>query len=119
MEKKLPQLIQETLARFPVQRPLRLMFQDEARFGRISDCCYCWYKKPLRPLVKAILTHQYVYAYGAVSISQGNFDSLVLPHFSAARYRNENIMMVLGGAGGYKNQSMPIPGNICLLSVPP
>jgi DDE superfamily endonuclease len=66
-----------------------------------------------------MLTHQYVYAYGAVSILQGNFDSLVLPHFSAARYRNENIMMVLGGAGGYKNQSMLIPGNICLLSLPP
>lgn len=29
--------------------------------------------------VKAMLTHQYVYAYGAVSIPQGNFDSLVLP----------------------------------------
>jgi hypothetical protein len=38
------------------------MFQDEARFGRISDCRYCWAKFPLRPTVKAMLTHQYVYA---------------------------------------------------------
>ena len=51
------------------------MFQDEARFGRISDCRYCWAKFPLRPTVKAMLTHQYVYAYGAVSIPEGNFDS--------------------------------------------
>ena len=79
MEKKLPQLIQETLASFPVKQPLRLMFQDEARFGRISDCCYCWCKEPLRPLVKAMLSHQYVYAYAAVSPQDGKLDSLVLP----------------------------------------
>jgi hypothetical protein len=86
------------------------MFQDEARFGRISDCCYCWAKFPLRPIVRAMLTHQYIYAYGAVSIPQGNFDSLVLPHVNSAcmalflaeisqRYPDENIVMVLDGAG--------------------
>ncbi len=86
------------------------MFQDEARFGRISDCCYCWAKFPLRPTVKAMLTHQYVYAYGAVSIPQGNFDSLALPHVNSEcmalflkeiskRYPNENIVMVLGRCG--------------------
>ncbi len=56
------------------------MFQDEARFGRLSRCRYCWAKFPLRPTVKVMLVHQYVYAYSAVSIPQGNFDSLVLPH---------------------------------------
>ena len=34
------------------------MFQDEARFGRISDTRYCWARRPMRPLVKAMLTHQ-------------------------------------------------------------
>ena len=106
------------------------MFQDEARFGRISDCCYCWAKFPLRPTVKAMLTHQYVYAYGAVSIPQGNFDSLVLPHVNSEcmalflkeiskRYPNENIVMVLDSAGWHKSQSMLIPDNIRLLSLPP
>ena len=27
---------------FPTYRPLRVMYQDEARFGRISDTRYCW-----------------------------------------------------------------------------
>ena len=40
---------------FPLPRPLRLMYQDEAHFGRIGDTRYCWVKKPLRPLVKAML----------------------------------------------------------------
>ena len=43
------------------------MFQDEARFGRISDTRSCWCRRPARPLVKAMVTQQYTYAYGAVS----------------------------------------------------
>jgi hypothetical protein len=54
------------------------MYQDEARFGRISDTRYCWARRPMRAMVKAMLTYQYTYAYGAVSPLDGKFDSLVL-----------------------------------------
>ena len=43
--KKLPERLAEEVAAFPVSRPFRLMFQDEARFGRISDVRHCWDKK--------------------------------------------------------------------------
>ena len=43
----------------------------------------CWCKKPLRPLVKAMLTHEYVYVYAAVSPVDGRLDALVLPHVNA------------------------------------
>lgn len=130
MEKKLPAVIKDTLASFAVQQPLRLMFQDEARFGRISDCCYCWCKKPLRPLVKAMLSHQYVYTYGAVSPMDGKFDSLVLPEVNgdwmqlflteiASRYPSENIVMVVDGAGWHKRKTFDIPANLKLLFLPP
>jgi DDE superfamily endonuclease len=106
------------------------MFQDEARFGRISDCRYCWAKRPLRPVVKAMLTHEYVYAYGAVSIADGRFDSLVLPHVNgacmelflgeiASRYPQENIIMVVDGAGWHRNHTMKLPPNLKLLFLPP
>lgn len=122
--------MEEAITSFAVERPVRVMFQDEARFGRISDCRYCWAKFPLRPMVKAMLTHQYVYAYGAVSIADGAFDSLVLPHVNSdcmalflleisRRYPNENIVMVLDGAGWHKSQSMTIPDNLRLLPLPP
>ncbi len=76
-----------------------------------------------------MLTHQYVYAYGAVSISQGNFDSLAPPHVNRDcmalffneipdRYPNDNIVRVLDGAGWHKRVTMPIPDNIRLLSLP-
>ncbi|WP_165923007.1 hypothetical protein [Sulfurirhabdus autotrophica] len=32
------------------------MFQDEARFGRISDTRHCWCPKPMRPMAKAMVT---------------------------------------------------------------
>jgi hypothetical protein len=105
------------------------MFQDEARFGRISDTCYCWAKKPMRSLVKAMLTHQYTYAYGAVSPADGRFDSLVLPSVNgqcmqyfideiAKRYPQENIVMVLDGAGLHQ-AAFKRPCNLRLHLLPP
>ena len=77
-----------------------------------------------------MLTHQYVYAYGAVSIADGRFDSLVLPHVNglcmqlfltevAQRYPQENIIMVLDGAGWHKNQAIVLPENLKLHFLPP
>jgi hypothetical protein len=37
------------------------MFQDEARFGRISDVRTCWHKKPHRPQVRTQVTQHYTY----------------------------------------------------------
>ena len=56
--KKLPERLAEEVAAFAISRPLRLMFQDEARFGRISDVRHCWDKKPHRPMVRAMVTQQ-------------------------------------------------------------
>ena len=60
------------------------MFQDEARFGRISDVRRCWAPKPLRPVCRAMLTHEYTYAYGAVDVCTGELDSL---DFAARQHR--------------------------------
>jgi len=106
------------------------MFQDEARFGRISDVRNCWAKKPMRPLVKAMLTHEYTYVYGAVSPCDGQLDSLVLPSVNAQcmqifcqevsqRYPTENIVMVLDGAGWHKAAALQLPSNLRLLFLPP
>ena len=120
----------EIVASWNNARPLRLMFQDEARFGRISDTRYCWCRRPHRPLVHAMLTQQYTYAYGAVSPQDGAFDSLVLPHVNsecmqvfldeiANRYPNDNVIMVLDGAGWHKSKSFRLPEPMRLLFLPP
>ena len=106
------------------------MFQDEARFGRIADVRRCWCPKPLRPMVRAMVTQEYTYAYAAVSPADGRMDSLILPHVNgrcmqlfidelAARYRNERIILILDGAGWHKSSEIRLPDNLRLLSLPP
>lgn len=72
--KKLHDILGEIERTWPGQGPIRLMFQDEARFGRISDTRYCWCPKPFRPMVKAMVTQEYTYAYAAVSVMDGKLD---------------------------------------------
>ena len=54
------------------------MFQDEARFGRISDTRRCWCPKPARPMAQAMVTQEYTYVYAAVSPLDGTLDTLIL-----------------------------------------
>ena len=130
MEKKLKERVDEIVTTWSDDRPLRLMFQDEARFGRIADTRYCWCRRPDRPLVSAMVTQQYTYAYGAVSPLDGAFDSLVLPHVNSecmqifineivSRYPNDNIIMILDGAGWHKSNDFNLPDNLRLLFLPP
>ena len=106
------------------------MFQDEARFGRISDVRRCWAPKPLRPLCQAMLTHEYTYAYAAVDVNTGVLDSLVLPHVNtdcmqvfldevAQRHCHEHILLVLDGAGWHRSKTLVVPPNMSLLPLPP
>ena len=106
------------------------MFQDEARFGRISDVRRCWAPKPLRPLCQAMLTHEYTYAYAAVDVNTGVLDSLVLPHVNtdcmqvfldevAQRHCHEHILLVLDGAGWHRSNTLVVPPNMHLLPLPP
>ncbi|MDP1991859.1 MAG: hypothetical protein Q8K00_12660 [Syntrophales bacterium] len=78
--KKTAHLIAEVRKTWAGEGPIRLMFMDEARFGRISDTRRCWCPKPIRPVCYAMVSQEYTYAYAAVSVSDGEMDSLILPH---------------------------------------
>ena len=104
------------------------MFQDEARFGRISDTRRCWCPRPTRPLCQAMVSQQYTYAYAAVSVADGELDSLLLPHVNgacmqlfidevAARHPGERVVMVMDGAGWH--QGLKQPANMRLVKLPP
>ena len=71
-----------------------------------------------------------VYSYGAVSIADGCFDRLVLPHVNgqcmrlflneiAQHYSQKKIITVLDGAGWRKNQAMVLTTNLKLQFLPP
>jgi hypothetical protein len=78
VEKKLLETLQN-LCQDWQGKPIRLMFQDEARFGRINDVRRCWAPKPMRPLCQAMLTHEYTYAYASCEPATGTMDALILP----------------------------------------
>jgi len=82
--KKLASIVEQEAVRQEQQgRRFRLMFQDEARFGRINDPRRCWAPKGFRPEVGMQIVREYTYAFGAVSPHDGTLDSLVLPVVSA------------------------------------
>lgn len=77
-----------------------------------------------------MVTQEYTYAYAAVSPSDGLLDTLILPSVKGAcmqvfvdkiahRHPDENILMVVDGAGWHRSQSLNLPGNLQFLFLPP
>jgi transposase-like protein len=106
------------------------MFQDEARFGRISDPRKCWAPAPLRPTVPLALVREYNYAYAAVSPVDGaidwmlaaKMDTLTMGSFLSSvskRHHDEFIIMVVDGAPSHRSAQLIIPKNMALVRFPP
>lgn len=106
------------------------MFQDEARFGRISVPQPCWAPKGVRPEVPEQLIREYVYVYSAVSPKEGQMDSLILPDMYrgtlsvfleevSRRYPQDEILMVMDNAPCHRAGDLHVPGNITLFPLPP
>jgi len=109
---------------------VRLMFQDEAGFGRINKPKYCWCFKGLRPVVPCHHIREYRYAYGAVEPLTGENFFLILPYSNtdcmnvflkelSEAYPNDTIILVCDGASWHKSNSLTIPENIRLFFLPP
>lgn len=111
-------------------RPLRLLFQDEGRFGRISEPRRCWAPAGLRPEVGTQLVREYSYAFAAVAPHDGTLHSLVLPEVGgeamslflaqvARCHLDAFILMVLDGAAWHSAHNLEVPPNMRLLPLPP
>jgi transposase len=110
--------------------PIRLMFQDEARFGRMSDPKRCWVPAPDRPLINQALVREYKYIFGAVCPKTGLHEfmiadnmktenmSLFLAQVSKA-HPKEFVIMVVDGASTHKSKALIIPDNVALILLPP
>ena len=84
----------------------------------------------MRPLVKAALVREYVYAYAAVCPYEGWLDSLVLPAVNtdlmeiflaevAQRHPKDFLAMVIDGARWHTSSQLTLPDNIGLIPLPP
>ena len=111
-------------------RRVRLMFQDESRFGRMARIRRCWSPAPQRPVVANGYEREFTYVYGAVSPLEGEFDWMLsekmntecmgtfLAQVSAA-HPHEFIVMIVDGAASHIAKALNIPDNIRLYRLPP
>ena len=109
---------------------VRLMFQDEAGFGRINKPKYCWCFPGFRPTVPCHHIREYRYAYGAVEPLTGDSCFLVLPYSNtvcmnvflrelSAKYPDDLILLACDGASWHKSKTLIVPPNIRLFFLPP
>jgi hypothetical protein len=109
---------------------LLVMFEDEARFGRMSRPMRCWAPLGTRPEVKTQLVRQYDYAFGAVAPLTGQMDSLILPDCDtqmmglfleevSERHPDKHILMFMDQAAWHTTEKLKIPGNMTLDYLPP
>ncbi len=110
--------------------PLRLMFQDEARFGRMSDPRSCWAPAPHRPVVNLALIREFRYEYAAVSPWDGCLDFMTTEKMNTENmsnfllqvgeaHKDEFIVMVVDGASSHRSKELKIPENVSLIRLPP
>lgn len=110
--------------------PLRLMFQDEARFGRMSDPRSCWAPAPLRPLINLALVREFRYEYAAVSPWDGHLDYMTAEKMNTENmtkflsqvsdaHPNDFCVVVLDGASSHKSKDLAVPNNVSLIFLPP
>lgn len=130
-KKKLPDVLGTLLEPTEVRgRRVRLMFQDEARFGRMVRIRRCWAEKPMRPTVCNGYEREFLYVYGAVSPMQGQLDWMIASEMNTVRmteflaqvsaaHRREFIVMVVDGASSHVAKDLVVPKNMRLLRLPP
>ena len=109
--------------------PVRLIFQDEARFGRMSDPRSCWAPAPKRPMVRLAMVREFRYEYAAVSPWSGDLDYMTAEKMNTenmniflkliSRTHKRNFMvMILDGAPSHKGKELKFPRNIALAFLP-
>ena len=111
------------------RRPLRVMFADEARFGRMNRPQACWAPTGVRPEVASQLIREYIYLYGAVCPTDGTCAFLILPasdtecfqiflNTVAKKFSRSQILLVVDGAGNHGSGDLLIPRNVMLEFLP-
>jgi hypothetical protein len=131
MEKKtLPEELAAVLTVEAVrQRTIRLMFQDESRFGRMARIRRCWAPAPSRPVVCNGYEREFTYVYGGVSPLQGQLDWSLADKRNTAQmtaflsqvsqaHPQEFIVVVVDGASSHKAKELIVPENVRLIPLP-
>ncbi|HHG8279086.1 TPA: IS630 family transposase [Streptococcus pneumoniae] len=124
---------EEKKKRFKTSRPfhkVRLMYQDDAGFGRISKLGSCWSPIGVGPHVHSHYIREFRYCYGAVYAHTGEsfflraggcnteWMNVFLEELSQA-YPDDYFLLVMDNAIWHKSSTLKIPTNIGFAFIPP
>jgi len=109
---------------------IRLMFEDEASFGRINEPSSCWAPGGVRPIVPCQIVREYVQVYGAVDPISGDSCFIISPSCDTAcmnvflselskQLGKDYALLCLDNAPWHKSKDLFIPENIRLFYLPP
>lgn len=110
-------------------RPIKVLFEDEARFGRINDIKRCWAPIGIRPIVPYQIVRQFDYVFSTVCPKTGETFSLILPDVDSQvmniflselskQYSNFRIVIVADQASWHKSKFLKAFDNIRFLLLP-
>ena len=106
----------------------RLFYFDEARFGTHSKIGHAWLETGKRTPMPIKLGFKNFYLYGAVEAGKGENFILEISHvnttclnvfleeFSKA-YSDDEILLVMDGAGWHRSKDLVIPKNIEIIPI--
>ena len=108
---------------------IRLMFMDEAAFGRINDISRCWAPSGIRPIVPYQMVREYRQVYGAVDPISGDDFFIIAPTcnslwtnaflFELSKELGKDYALIcLDNAAWHKSKTLEIPDNIRLFYLP-
>jgi hypothetical protein len=110
-------------------RPVVLLVEDEARFGRINEVQRCWAPAGVRPTVPYQIVRESLYAFAAVDPASGALTCLVLPEANTAMmniflaqvaedFADSFVVMQVDGAAWHTSPKLQVPENIRLITQP-
>jgi transposase len=130
-KKDFVQSVQEVEKTFDQQdnRPLKLLAEDEARFGRISTAKKCWAPKGIRPIVPSQLVRQFLYVFSVVCPLTGSNFSLIFSDADTTMmnifleevskyYKDYRLIILTDQASWHKSKDLKKFDNIRFLYLP-
>jgi hypothetical protein len=105
-----------------------VLFQDEARFGRINQPRYCWCPPKVRPAAPFQVVRQYEYGYAAISPLEGIIEGLVMPYsntecmqifidYVSEQHSHRQILMFLDQASFHTSEKLILPDNMVFFPI--
>jgi transposase len=116
----------------PIEMPIEIWYQDEARVGQKGTHAYVWAPVGSCPLMVRDSRHDSAYLFGAICPDRGVGAAIIMPTVNTEAM-NEHLkeistqvaagahaVLVLDGAGWHQaGGKLSVPDNITLLSLPP